>query len=256
MNPEQLQHQLDRLADEELSTEQQRELFSLLDRTPGGWRQCALTLLEARCWQRALSHWAQDHLQPPAPTIQRSPQPLGGYPSMRRLEHLAWATVAVALLAVGMAVGRWFPRLPAVPAPHQQVPLAQRQPAPKVARVPNTPPSLVAETGNKPRSGAHEPTPGKLSPPSWQGFWGWQDTTPEGQPVHRLLPAAAAATLDGPALRPEDVFPRQWLQVFQSLGHRVQVRRHWQAVPAADGTEVLIPRYEIHVVPVQAAGIQ
>lgn len=255
MNPDQLQRQLDLLADEELSPQEQRELFALLDRTPGGWRRCALALLEARCWQRALSHWAPDSSYPPQAAGSAQPRPACKPQAASRLEHLAWAAVAVALLVVGVAVGRWFPQPGALPVPQQA---GQHRPL-ELAGTPEDQ-ALLASPGEADAQPAPAPPaqrePDAAAPPGWPGFLAWQDTTPEGQPVHRLLPVPAAAALDGPALRPEDVFPRQWLQALQMLGHQIQVRRHWQAVPAADGTEVLIPRYEIHVVPVQATGIQ
>ncbi len=50
---------LDRLVDGELSDEQERSLVAQLDQTPDGWRRCALTFLEARCWQREAMQWQQ-----------------------------------------------------------------------------------------------------------------------------------------------------------------------------------------------------
>ncbi len=260
MNHEELQRRLDLLADGELAAQEQRDLFELLDRTPGGWRRCALTLLEVRCWQEGLRHWG-----PELPGAQESPpaepaRPIPPAQGLHRLEHLAWATVAVALLAVGMVVGRWFPSVPGPSTPREQAALvAEHQPAPAEASGGNMAASPVADLGG--------PVPREPSRPGpvvsqteqqqpWAAFWGWRDVTPEGRAIHRLLAAPPATALDGPALRPEDVFPRQWLQALQALGHHIQVRRYWEVVSASDGTKVLVPRYEIHVNPARSPGIQ
>ncbi len=48
------QQRLDLLIDGELSEEQERQLIGQLERSPDGWRRCALTFLEHRSWQRAI----------------------------------------------------------------------------------------------------------------------------------------------------------------------------------------------------------
>lgn len=45
------QRLLDRLVDGELGETERRELLLRLDRAPDGWRQCALTFLEAQSWR-------------------------------------------------------------------------------------------------------------------------------------------------------------------------------------------------------------
>ena len=49
----------DRLADDELSEEERRELLGRLDDEPGGWRRVALAFLESQCWKQSLGEIAQ-----------------------------------------------------------------------------------------------------------------------------------------------------------------------------------------------------
>ncbi len=62
---------LGRLAADELSTPERRELFAWLDREPARWRLCAFNLLEARELEGAFEDWAAE--SPPAnmPSIRR-----------------------------------------------------------------------------------------------------------------------------------------------------------------------------------------
>lgn len=48
------QHDLDLLVDGELSERQRSALLARLDKTPDGWRRCALAFLEAQSWQETL----------------------------------------------------------------------------------------------------------------------------------------------------------------------------------------------------------
>ncbi len=262
MHAEELQRRLDLLADEELSPAEERELLAQLDQVPGGWRRCALALLEARSWQRALHDWPVGApSEPPTPSSSQPP-PSPAEPPRRSPWHLresvAWAVVAVSLLVVGFVLGRQFV-WPGGDAGRGPAPLVAQQP--KGLPVPGgSGTQAVAVREKAPHAPRRQPR--GLAPPDSgpatvpHGLWGWQEVTPEGRLVRRVVAAPPAEGVDGPALRPEDVFPPQWLRTLQMLGHRIQVRQHWHSVPAADGTEVLLPQYEIHVVPVRRSGIQ
>jgi hypothetical protein len=52
-----IQEQLELLADDALTPEQEAQLLRELDAIPGGWRLCAVTLLEVRAIEKALRGW-------------------------------------------------------------------------------------------------------------------------------------------------------------------------------------------------------
>jgi len=112
MHAEELQRRLDLLADEELSPAEERELLAQLEQVPGGWRRCALALLEARSWQRALHDWPAGAPSEPASPSSSLPAPAQAECPRRSPWHLresvAWAVVAVSLLVAGFALGRQF----------------------------------------------------------------------------------------------------------------------------------------------------
>ena len=64
---------LDRLVDGELSEVQRRELLSTADHRPEGWRQIALSFLEAQCWGQTLGQMARGRIPLDAPAYVKSP---------------------------------------------------------------------------------------------------------------------------------------------------------------------------------------
>jgi hypothetical protein len=53
-----IEDRLELLADDALTPEEEAELLRKLDTVPGGWRLCAMALLEVRALQKALRGWA------------------------------------------------------------------------------------------------------------------------------------------------------------------------------------------------------
>ena len=53
-----IQERIELLADDALTPEEEAELLRKLDTVPGGWRLCAMALLEVRALQKALRGWA------------------------------------------------------------------------------------------------------------------------------------------------------------------------------------------------------
>src|SRR5690349_16591155 len=80
---------LDRLVDGELNDAERRDLLLRLERTPDGWRRCALAFLEGQAWRsesKAMVHGPDVAVRPaPAHSIPRSWK--GGLP---------WSTFALA----------------------------------------------------------------------------------------------------------------------------------------------------------------
>src|SRR5690606_35965751 len=54
LEPEELQHLLDRLVDGELAPPEQQALLRHLDQIESGWRRCALAFVEAQVWKQEL----------------------------------------------------------------------------------------------------------------------------------------------------------------------------------------------------------
>jgi len=91
------EYRFDRLADGELSEEQYRSLLASLDDEPGGWRQCAIALLEKQALENELGSLAAE-AQTPAP--RRRVSTLSHHSPFRGL--YAVAVAAGLLIAFGM----------------------------------------------------------------------------------------------------------------------------------------------------------
>jgi hypothetical protein len=98
---------IDRLADGECSAAEEAELLSQLDAVEGGWRQCALALLEARDMRRALS--GIERRVGAVAAVETAPMPVAAVRRSSSRRHVAapWFVAALASLlafAVGYAV--------------------------------------------------------------------------------------------------------------------------------------------------------
>ncbi|GEM_PF-4837857 len=65
-----IRERIDRLVDGTLAPQEERDLLTQLEQTPGGWRQCALAFLEAERWRRELSVFVGEIS---APVVDASP---------------------------------------------------------------------------------------------------------------------------------------------------------------------------------------
>jgi hypothetical protein len=90
---------LDRLVDGELTDAERRELLLKLERTPDGWRRCALAFLEHQAWRSESKSWASG-----APEIVLRPTPAG-------IAGRSWSTPVPWTMAVAacllIATGFW-----------------------------------------------------------------------------------------------------------------------------------------------------
>ncbi len=224
-----LQQQLDRLADGELSLQEQRELFRHLDAIPDGWRRCALALLEAQAWQQELKAVVD---QPGSPKLP-APAPASATRTRSWTGQMWSVTAAAVCLVLGFVLGQ-----------------SNLWQGPKVPEAPSSP-SSVAQSSPLPSSSEQETNTGQESMPdsSW-GAWAWQEPGPEGQPVQRVVADPLLVEPDGPPLLPQQLFPSDVLRALKALGHEVQVRRRWRRVITNEGTQVFVPGYEVRVFPV------
>jgi hypothetical protein len=121
-----LQENLDRLAEGELSVDETRVLFDELDKDPSQWRQCAITLLEADQWRRAMTKMVSNdgfHLEAESNTPVALPVALPTASTSRFASVRYWASIAAAV-AVAFSLGHLLTSPPDVASTTQVV--AQR----------------------------------------------------------------------------------------------------------------------------------
>ena len=103
--------QIDRLAAGELNTTGQRELFTWLDGEPGGWRRCALALLETRELEQAFADWRPKSITNPVAPLRRATPA----PTIRWGAITAMAASLLVAFSSGVFIGgRSFPQTPMI----------------------------------------------------------------------------------------------------------------------------------------------
>lgn len=115
-----LQENLDRLAEGELSAEETRTLFDELDKNPSQWRQCAFTLLEADQWRRAMTDlvsndgfYSETESSEPVVLPVTLPKASTTPPTRRFASVRYWASTAAAVL-IAFSLGRLLTTSPEV----------------------------------------------------------------------------------------------------------------------------------------------
>lgn len=109
MNERELEMQVDRLVDGELSGEQYRRLLATLDDEPGGWRRCALAFLEAQALGRELPAIRTTLETAKANDVLASPE---RSPAAVR-SGISWLAIAASFLVtfgLGLIAPRFFTR--------------------------------------------------------------------------------------------------------------------------------------------------
>jgi hypothetical protein len=91
----------DRLADGELSNEQYRTLLASLDDEPGGWRQCAIALLEKQALEKELGEVAAEAQTPTLESRAAAIPPPPPRSPLRGLYAMAVAAGLVAAFGLG-----------------------------------------------------------------------------------------------------------------------------------------------------------
>jgi len=134
----------DLLADGELPEPERRRLLSELDHVPGGWRRCALALLEAQSWKEGLRS-----IRPESPAQSRGARPIGrtGFPGARFGTLVAMAASFTIALGVGVTFQDvWRPGSELGPSPveiaggpQQPEPSAPKAVEPEMPTAPSAP---------------------------------------------------------------------------------------------------------------------
>lgn len=90
---------LDRLVDDELTDTERRELLLRLERTPDGWRRCALAFLEQQTWRGETKAWTNGT---PETQIRSAPASVARRTWSTASAWTPLATAACVLVALGV----------------------------------------------------------------------------------------------------------------------------------------------------------
>ena len=203
------QRQLDRLVDNELPDNKRRELLQSLDNRDGGWRQCALTFLEAQSWRQAVSEMAI--------SVTTNPHKAGGNsaksirPSSTVFQSsstCSWAMLA-ASVAVAFLIGRSF----------ESIRPDARTISPEIM--------TVSEAGNG-LSANHTMRP--------------QNKRAVIQPSYASSPSTVVR-------RHVSVIPGEVEEALDQLGTHIRRRRRFVPGRSQDGREWVVPVEDVELVP-------
>lgn len=242
---------IDRMVDGGLTPAQLRMAVSELDRTPGGWRSCALSFLEAQAWGdafRNLDGTVLESTRPPessdcsAPAMTSILRPIStsSVISRRWIGDALAAGIAIIAFSLGWLVhGMRNPVQSDRPVnPAQVTAKADPAPEPEVASKTPTPtdPQESALTSALPR-----------------------DRIPTVQEVARLRIGTGDPYSSGvPILAGSGIDPRWILQqpppisdhqraIWQRQGYQLDQRRRVVSVPLGDGRRAAVPIDQVQV---------
>lgn len=251
LEPEELQHLLDRLVDGELAPPEQQALLRHLDQIEGGWRRCALAFVEAQVWKQELGDWATEEPSPAptAATSRASGTPAndtaagstsGGLtPWQRRMfTVLSMAASFVLAFVLGFALHRDQDNDAQIAEPVRPVEPAQTNPGPMIAATPAPEPQTI-DVQTRSTTGAATPTPS----------WGYvrllvnEDGT--WQPVE--LPAVNGVDAERWLATQPSAVPARWRELMQRQGHTVQTERQLVPVDLGDGRQLVVPVEQVEV---------
>ena len=206
-----LQRQLDRLVDDELSPAERRELLQSFDDRDGGWRQCALAFLEAQSWCEAASAMMAESPTKSPVSRQLLAKATRARPTTRQATFgLPWA-----VLAASVAIAFFAGRLTDWTAPN----------------VGTTPQEIAADS-------ADNETPRQVTP------------TPPREKRPPIQPTYAAASNE-PRWGPTSVIPGEIEDVLDQLGTRVRRHHRLMPAQSRDGRAWMVPVEEVELVPVE-----
>ncbi len=228
----------DRLVDGELSDHQERALLAQLERTPDGWRRCALAFLEAQCWRRAAIAGQLDATTPEAvqPVYLAAREES---PADRR--HFDWpaalALCAVVLLALGIGIGWPRGESPLGPTVNLDPSESSQLPDHALARMgarPEDPMVLPSAVG--------EPTP---SDDLLAGNVSFVDHAGQRHslPVYNWNQQVAQQLM-----YPTQPLPPEFVRNLKR--HEVRSHQSYMPVKLDDGRQVVFPVQEVEILPV------
>ncbi|HZZ30203.1 MAG TPA: hypothetical protein VFE46_19550 [Pirellulales bacterium] len=243
------QHRLERWADGELNADQQRQLLSVLESQPDGWRRCALAFIEAQALRDELRQLTAKKTAAgtSGPAVHLAAPALrhGGF-RMSRLNWFALAASVLVAFTLGMAAHGVLPiGSPAGQANNSTI--VQATPdavspaaAPSNNSTPaaNTSPlevsandSVVASNSATTNSSKWQSLKVTLPTASGQGE----------QTVEVPLVAASEDNVQTLLASQQPVLSDTAVQTLESTGHAVEQHRAYYPVQLEDGTQVVLP---------------
>lgn len=220
-------HQLDRLVDGELTSEEYREVLAQLELEPDGWKRCALAFLEAQAWCRDLRGRCDESAPircPVVPTV-----------SPGRRSPGSWIVACGALagcLAAAFGLGMWWSSGDLAPhdadRPVKLLPANRQDFAPAASALVQTP-------------GSSATTPTQLTLLVDRG---------DGQTEQFEMPVFDAHDPVGQRLVQQPAIPWHVELAIRRAGHDVRTQRHWTPVTLWDGRQAVFPVDELEIVPV------
>lgn len=240
MNSHQIKdnRQLDRLVDGELSDDEYRSVLAALDKTPDGWRRCAMAFLEAQAWRQELGELRTEILSPRDEATCQLARRRDRNWSTRQIVGLTLAMAAS--FVVAFASGVWWnggnsfdpqPGLSPVarqegdprPATREETPFNAADREPATDRVPPSHLTFVVDRGN-----------------------GESDRFE--LPIYDANDRVARQLLqDSPAL-PADVE-----RAIRDSGFQVKRLRQWTPVQLRDGRRAFFPVDQLDITPVSGS---
>jgi hypothetical protein len=226
----QLEIELDRLVDGELTHEEYVRLLSRLDAESEGWRRCALAFLSAQALQNdlkgLLSEPATAVPESPAPAPAATPAPTARPPGGRSSRMWTqWGTLAASLLLT-FYLGRGS---------------VDTDPATAPVRQSNSAPSQFA--GSAPRPPLPAPHQGQVTLVVENADGGSQElqlpvTNDDGNNAQRLL------------TQPPQL-PSKVVEAFRASGHEIENRREVVPIEVESGRTILVPVDRLRVKPIR-----
>jgi hypothetical protein len=247
--PEQLHAWLDRLVDGEVAEPQRQALLSRLERSPDGWRDCALAFLEAQAWREALEPGQVAGVFDGRPNSSRANIPPAGQAAVRVAAPAGVARRPEARVT-GRLPWRWGPLMGMVAAAASfTVAFTLGLVAQRHWLSPRLPDGGGASSvvDGSPRSTSGEPAAAAgPKPPKW-GTVQFVVDGPGGSPAQVRLPAVESADplqwlRDQPPAIPDEV-----AQELRRRGHHVQTQRRYVPVPLDDGRSAVFPFDQVEV---------
>jgi hypothetical protein len=243
--PEELR-QLDLLVDGELGNAARRQLLTVLEARPDGWRRCALAFLEAQSWGSELRSFAAPQktvaIEPAAvkpaseipagPVVEFHPRSRWNIPNV----SVPWAMAATFLLAFGLA---WMIRAPG----SRHVTAGGDAQAPVVANLANATPR-ARDASRASHAAADSDRMDTVRLVMDDGAHGMREVD---------LPVEDTSADDAWLSYRQPVVPRELRQALERMGHRVNERRQFLPVQLDDGRQMVVPVDQVEFTPVSNA---
>jgi hypothetical protein len=253
-----LQPWLDRLVDGELGRADYRALLTRLDEIPFGWRQCALSFLEAQAWRSELGglpletpaadpqeHTANSSAAPAAAAsalmLSSAPAAASGLgvtrarPDLQRWRLLSALPMAACFLLafwLGLALrGVWSGRF--------------NEPSPTETIVTTAPQTGQTEPGSAVTGQAADVAVG--GSPRWGTVRLVVDPDGNGDPEEIQLPVVEGADVEQLVNVQPPPVPEHLQTRLRQRGQEIQTHRHFIPVSLQDGRHVLVPVDRVEV---------